>query len=115
MTEPNEESGSTPESGAEDESLDGVKDLLKNALDRSEPPEIDVLAGVQRKLRQRSRGKFYADGWSTAKQPPVATYFVTALVMLAIVLIAYAILAPLSGQSRVIDTEPKPVQVMPPR
>ena len=54
--------------------------LLKRSLTPAEPaPAADaepakeqseqdraLLLGVQRKLRQRSKGKFYADGWSTS-------------------------------------------------
>jgi predicted PurR-regulated permease PerM len=42
----------------------------------------DVLAGFQKKVRERSDGKFYADGWSTARHPPVNTYLVTSILML---------------------------------
>ena len=91
-----------------------VKTWLRGALDRDEPPRADVLEGVQRKLSERSGGKFYADLWSTAKQPPILTFLVTAAVMLAIVLATYAILAPLRGKPDVVPTQPEPVQVVAP-
>jgi hypothetical protein len=93
-----------------------VQKWLKGAL-RDEPPRegsVDVLAGVQKKLRERSGGKFYADVWSTAKQPPILTFLVTSAVMLAIVLITYAILAPLSSTPEKVHMEPKGVEVLPP-
>ena len=93
---------------------DAVKNLLRGALERDDAPSVDMLAGVQRKLRERSGGKFYADAWSTAKQPPTATFLVTALVMLAIVLVTYAILAPLRGKPEVVPTEPSPVEIVAP-
>jgi hypothetical protein len=103
------------EEGNGGESLDeGVKYLIKNALGPSEPP-VDVLGGVQRKLRQRSRGKFYADRWSTARQPPIVTYLITSLVMLAIVFVIYAVLAPLRGKPVEVENRPEPVQVLPPQ
>jgi hypothetical protein len=72
---------------------DDVRNLLKSAMrvDRAQPP--DVLRGVQRKIRQRSRGKFYADGWSTLSSPR-STYFVTAVVMLGVLIALYFALAP---------------------
>jgi hypothetical protein len=98
-----------------DDSRDSeIRGWLHGALDRDAAPHVDVLAGVQQKLRERSGGKFYADLWSTAKQPPVATFLVTALVMLAVILTAYAILAPLRGEPEVVPTRPEPVQVVSP-
>jgi len=91
-----------------------VKSWLRGALDKDDAPHVDVLQGVQQKLRERSGGKFYADAWSTAKQPPIATFLVTSAVMLAIVLTAYAILAPLSGKPDVVPTRPEPVQIVSP-
>jgi hypothetical protein len=53
------------------------------------PP--DVLRGVQRKIRQRSRGKFFADGWSTTNAR--FSYVLVAVVMLIILGVAYFALA----------------------
>ena len=101
--------------GEPDEAAEAdVRSLLRGALEREEAPKIDVLAGVQQKLRERSGGKFYADLWSTAKQPPTATFLVTSAVMLAIVLIAYAILAPLRGKAEIVPTQPAPVEIVAP-
>jgi hypothetical protein len=73
---------------------DEVRSLLRRAmqLERAAPPP-DVLHGVQKKIRQRSRGKFFADGWSTEPSPK-STYFVTAIVMLALLVALYFSLAP---------------------
>jgi hypothetical protein len=101
--------------GEPDEAAEAdVRSLLRGALERDEAPKVDVLAGVQQKLRERSGGKFYDDVWSTAKQPPTATFLVTSAVMLAIVLIAYAILAPLRGKPEIVPTRPEPIQVVAP-
>ena len=89
-----------------------VRKLVKGAL-RADPASVDVLAGVQKKLRERSGGKFYADEWSTAKQPPTLTFLVTSALMLVVVAIAYAVLAPLRGQAESVKTEPVPVDVLP--
>lgn len=76
------------------------KSLLKLAVEAPPPPpKGDLLSGVQKRLRERSRGKFYADGWSTREDNPRFTYLVTALVMLVLVLIAYFSLVP-SGAAK---------------
>jgi hypothetical protein len=74
-----------------------MRDLLKSAL--APPPGSvapPILPGVQKKLRRRSRGKFYGDGWSTAKAPR-QTYLVTALVMLGLMLLVFLVLIPWGG------------------
>ena len=98
MTEPNEAAPADGGGESDDPRDSEIRGWLHGALDRDEAPKVDVLAGVQQKLRERSGGKFYADLWSTAKQPPIATFLVTALIMLAVLLATYAILAPLRGK-----------------
>jgi hypothetical protein len=73
-----------------------------------------VLAGVQKRLRERSGGKFYADPWATSRQPPVATYLVTSVIMLLIVLGIYLVLAPLRGAAKSVTGVPEPVQILAP-
>ena len=82
-------------------------------MSQPEPPQVSVLRGVQSKIRQRSRGKYFADGWSTTRQPPVATFLVTSLVMLAVMLFVYLVLSPLSGDAARVEP-PAPVNVVPP-
>jgi hypothetical protein len=72
-----------------------VRDLLKRSLSheslgRDAP---DLLAGVQRRIRRRSRGKFFADGWSTGQVR--IGYVLVALVTLLLVLVAYYALGPM--------------------
>ncbi len=95
---------------AEDERLRAV---LRTAL-REQGDAPDVLAGFQKKVRERSEGKFYADGWSTARHPPVNTYLVTGLFMLFALGVIYALLAPLSGQPSKVDNVAAPVNVVAP-
>ena len=75
-----------------------VKDLLRRALD---PPKgvrtPDILPAVQRRIRVESRGKFFADGWSTAVAPR-STFLVTSLVMLLVTLVLLLLLLPLGVQ-----------------
>lgn len=92
-----------------------MRNLLRSALSVEGTPTPDVLPGVQRRIRQRSRGKFYRDRWAVETHPPINTYLITALLMLAILLVAYALLRPLSGASNSVDNEPAPVHVIPPQ
>lgn len=108
------ESGDELERSQAKDDEDSVRSLLRGAL-REEGPPPDVLLGVQKKIRERSGGKFYADGWSTAKHPPLNTYLVTSLLMLAILVISYALLSPLVGSPQPVKNLPEPVQVIPQR
>ncbi len=99
----------------EQEPEDAMRDWLKGALGGAEKaPPVDVLSGVQKKLRDRSGGKFYADAWSTAKQPPILTFLVTSAIMLVVIALTYAVLAPLRGKPERVTTEPAPVQIIAP-
>lgn len=72
-----------------------VRDLLKRALSSESLGQgaPDLLAGVQRRIRKRSRGKFFGDGWSTGQQK--IGYVLVALVTLLLVLVAYYALGPM--------------------
>ena len=78
--------------------------LLKRSLkpvevEAAEPAKDDaekdrlLLASVQRKLRQRSKGKFYADGWSTTQSR--VSYTLVAGVMLVVIVAVYLALGPM--------------------
>jgi hypothetical protein len=95
----------------EDLSADLRSALKGGAEDEASP---DVLAGFQKKLRERSGGKFYEDGWSTSRHPPINTYLITSLMMLAILGVIYALLAPLSGEPVPVQNTPQPVQIISP-
>jgi hypothetical protein len=79
-----------------------MRALLKRSLtaatdahDQAVPEPVkdaQLLASVQRKLRKRSRGKFYGDGWSTAQTR--LNYTLIALVMLVTVVAVYLALGP---------------------
>jgi hypothetical protein len=70
-----------------------MRDLLRRSLSPATPaPDKPVLREVQRKIRQRSKGKFFSDGWSTAGSR--VNYTLVAVVMLLIVAIAYFVLGP---------------------
>jgi hypothetical protein len=74
---------------------DALRDLLRRAADEPlPPPKTDVLRGVQKRLRVRSKGKVYADGWSTRDDNPRGTYLITAAVMLVLLGMVYWALVP---------------------
>ncbi len=75
-----------------------MRDLLKRSLAPATAPDKPVLREVQRKIRQRSKGKFFSDGWSTAASK--VNYALVAVVMLLIVAIAYFALGPMGFTSR---------------
>jgi hypothetical protein len=73
-----------------------LRDLLKRslsseALRTGESP--DLLAGVQKRIRRRSKGKFFGDGWSTSQAR--ISYLLVALVTLLLVALAFVALGPL--------------------
>jgi hypothetical protein len=114
MTEEHEAEDPGAEGVDPDESQDSMRNLLKGVLGTSATASPDVLAGVQKKLRDRSGGKFFADEWSTAKPSPTLTFLVTSALMLVIVLVTYAILSPLSSRPERVKMEPVPVDVVVP-
>jgi hypothetical protein len=88
MTEPQE----THDDEREDEAMRGLlKRALATEVVAKDAP--DLLHGVQRRIRRRSRGKFFADGWSTGQAK--IGYVLVALVTLVLVAVAYFALGPM--------------------
>ena len=79
---------------------DAMRALLKRATEgqAAAAPEPNLLRGVQRKLRTRSKGKFYADGWSTSQSR--INYTLVAVAMLVVIGIAYFALGPMGFTAR---------------
>ncbi len=73
---------------------DAIRSLLKRTAGAplAERDAPNLLPAVQRKIRQRSRGKFFADGWSTTQTR--VSYVTVSLVMLLILGCAYFALGP---------------------
>ncbi len=88
---PPEEEAIPEEEGEED---DAMRALLKRSLEvkPDKEPQKPLLAEVQRKIRQRSKGKFYNDGWSTTGTR--VNYALIAVLMLLVVALAYFALGP---------------------
>jgi hypothetical protein len=88
----NEAKDNDPEESPESEAVRALvrRALSDEAIAAGDPP--DLLRGVQRRIRKRSRGKFFADGWSTSQSR--VGYVLVALVTLLLVAIAYFALSP---------------------
>jgi len=115
LTNPNRELNSVPDSEIDAADELQLRKLLIGALDTDQKQSPDVLKGVQRKLRERSGGKFYADGWTTTRFAPISTYLVTSLMMLMFMVFVYFVLHPLSGKPETVRSVPAPVEVIAPR
>jgi hypothetical protein len=84
-----------PDAASADDGADeAMSALVKRSLGTPDapPPPEEFLRGVQKRIRTRSKGKFYADGWSTSS--PRVSYMLIALVMLIVVALAYFVLGP---------------------
>ena len=92
--QPKEPSASEDEELPADAAEDvAIQSLLRKSMGERGPVVVpDLVTGVQKKLRKRSRGKFYADGWSTATSR--TSYVLVAVAMLLVVAIAYLVLGP---------------------
>lgn len=99
-TSQNEDRDLTEEELAEleRESVNPLSTLLKKSLvdveDELPAPAEDakLLQSVQTKLRKRSKGKFYGDGWSTSQSK--ISYVLIAAVMLVTIVAVYLALGP---------------------
>jgi hypothetical protein len=73
---------------------DAMRQLLKRslsveALAKGSPA---LVAGVQRRIRRRSRGRFFADGWGTTQSR--VSYLLVGLMTLSVAVAAYIALSP---------------------
>jgi hypothetical protein len=92
MTDKHDPSETEPKASSHDVDEESVRAILKRAkIPRA--PEVDLLKGVQRRIRERSKGRFYGDGWSRSRSA-TSTYVVTSLLMLVILVLVYFVLVP---------------------
>ncbi|MEM9876151.1 MAG: hypothetical protein AAF928_14735, partial [Myxococcota bacterium] len=70
-----------------------VRDLLRSALAAPRAEERRLTLRIQGRIREQSRGRFYADGWSQARTSRT-TFLVTTVLMLGILVFAWFALAP---------------------
>jgi len=83
-----------PEPSDDERESAAVRALLRRSLAVDEEGTPDLLAGVQRRIRHRSRGKFFADGWSTNQAR--ASYALVGVATLLLVVLAYLVLGPMA-------------------
>ncbi|MFO0679986.1 MAG: hypothetical protein U0169_25920 [Polyangiaceae bacterium] len=70
-----------------------MKALLQRALAApAEKRPTDMVQRVQKRIRERSEGKFYADGWSVSDGR--IQYALVAGIMLVVLGVSYFVLAP---------------------
>jgi hypothetical protein len=94
MTTPDEPIENEPSDLRDSKDDDAMRALLKRSLAGEKPaPPAELLRGVQKRIRTRSRGRFFADGWSTTDSR--VNYALVATVMLVLIAIAYFALGPL--------------------
>lgn len=87
-----DESHPAPPSGR-GETEENVEKSVRSILRRGAHHDVDLLGGVQRRIRERSRGRFYRDGWSR-RNSATSTLLLTSLLMLVILLLVYLVLLP---------------------
>jgi hypothetical protein len=94
-------SGDENQDDVSDEALAEQEKAMRSLLSAASIPRPasapDLLPAVQRKIRRRSKGKFFADGWSTSQMR--VSYALIAVVMLIVIGAAYVALGP-TGISR---------------
>jgi hypothetical protein len=90
---PVEDDRAEPSDEADERHERAMRALLKRSLARDVENAPDLLAGVQRRIRTRSKGKFYADGWSTTQAR--MNYVLIGLLTLLLVVLAYFVLSPI--------------------
>jgi hypothetical protein len=87
----------TEENEKDDEA---IRSLLKRTAQKEseDAPPPQILRGVQRKIRARSKGKFFSDGWSTSQSR--VNYALVAVAMLVVIAVAYFALGPMGITAR---------------
>ena len=73
--------------------------MVRGALQENKPSP-DILGEVQRRLREESEGRFYSDGWSVEREPPIRTFLITSLGMMMTAVAIYALVAVPASQPR---------------
>ena len=83
----------TPEEEIDERESEAVGQWLKRTLSQGDQTRSpNLLPGIQRRIRLRSKGKFFRDGWSTMQGP--AGHLLIAITTLLMVALAYFALAP---------------------
>ena len=98
MSAESNDDANTPES--EDEVLTR---LLERSLQSTPAPGPSLLPGIQKRIRQQTRGRFYRDRWSEGKRP-IPLLLMAALLILMIIMAIFIVWQPLT-----VESEPSPL------
>ncbi len=90
------------EAPSSDRPSDPLGGLLKSALAEPPPPRRSFLPKIQERIRIRTRGRFYRDRWSTARDP-VSLLLMVALLVLIILAAVFLVMQPLVSAPREIE------------
>lgn len=85
--------------GDEEHDLDPVAELLKKALANPPLPSREFLPGVQKKIRIKTRGRYFRDRWSTSRNP-VSLILMATLLLIILSAALFLVLQPLVDAPR---------------
>lgn len=77
-----------------DRHSDPMSGLLRRALESPPTPEKSLLPRIQERIRAQTRGRFYRDRWSRAKDP-VPLLLMVALLILILCAATFLVFQPL--------------------
>jgi hypothetical protein len=83
----------------QDDDSDPMANLLRRALADAPLPRRDFLPGVQKKIRVRTRGRFFRDRWSTSRNP-VSLILMATLLLVILCAALFLVLQPLVDAPR---------------
>ena len=89
-----------PDSEIDDSEDELLTQLLQKSLADAPDPGPSLLPGIQRRIRQQTRGRFYRDRWSEGKRP-IPLLLMAALLILMVILSILMVWQPL-----IVDSEP---------
>ncbi len=77
-----------------DRHSDPMSGLLKRALENAPAPQKSLLPRIQERIRAQTRGRYYRDRWSQAKDP-VSLLLMIALLVLILCAATFLVFQPL--------------------
>jgi hypothetical protein len=94
------------ESPTSDRASDPLGGLLKNALREPPEPGRSFLPKIQERIRMRTRGRYFRDRWSVARDP-VSLLLMVALLILILAAAVFLVMQPLMSAPQEIE-QPTP-------
>lgn len=99
------------EESDDDRASDPMAELLKRALADAPSPTRDFLPNIQKKIRLRTRGRYFRDRWSTSRNP-VSLILMATLLLVILCATLFLVLQPLVDAPRKIELESPGVDPM---